>query len=277
VTGRVEEYVAIGSAGKEVQLSLHAPEGDSPCPLVALLHGFKGFKDWGFFPDLAHRITEEGWAALRLSFSHNGCGTDTDAQSFTRLDLFERDRMSYRLLDLQSALRATGDRYPRWDGRLILFGHSLGGAVALLSMKSLDVTALVTLASVANVAIPSEQAEVIRRDGRMLIPNARTGQMMPMGIAALRDLEAHDDEYNLKAAARLHRTPWLILHGAADPTVPVEAAHTLQEWSNGSAAISIVEGADHVMNCRHPFEGATHAYDRMWAETRAFLAAQLTR
>ena len=35
----------------------------TPRPAVVVLHGFKGFKDWGFFPPFAERIARAGMTA----------------------------------------------------------------------------------------------------------------------------------------------------------------------------------------------------------------------
>ncbi|MAG57490.1 MAG: hypothetical protein CMJ83_14455 [Planctomycetes bacterium] len=266
------DLIATGSSERPVATTLVLPAGDGPCPLVVIAHGFKGFKDWGFFPDLSERCAAAGWAALRINFSHNGTGLGADSETFSRLDLFEQDRMSYRLLDLLAAVRAARDHEPRIDDRLALFGHSLGGAAVILAMKSLAASAVVTLASVDTVRFPKEHEALLRREGRLLIPNARTGQMMPVGIAALRDLEAHADEYDLDAAARLHGKPWLVIHGSADPTVPVRAAHRLSGLASATSELLVIDGADHVMDCKHPFAGPSAAYESMWAGVADFLA-----
>ena len=39
-------------------------------------HGFKGFKDWGFFPHLADRLARAGLVAVSFNFSGSGVGPD---------------------------------------------------------------------------------------------------------------------------------------------------------------------------------------------------------
>jgi dienelactone hydrolase len=243
---------------------------------VAIVHGFKGFADWGFFPELSQRLAAAGFAALRVNFSHNGTGQGDDSVEFTRLDLFERDRMSYRLFDLMSAIRATRGRYPEVDpDRLALLGHSLGGAVCLLALKSLSVKCLVTVASVDYTRLPADQESVVRDQGRLLIPNARTNQMMPVGLAAVRDLDAHADEYDLDAAASMDEAPWLIAHGTSDETVPVSAARRLAGLAGERARLSLLDGSDHVLGCSHPYAGSTSHLDRFCSESIRFLGERL--
>ena len=47
--------------GLPIRGDLHLPDGESPHRLVLIAHGFKGFKDWGFFPFLLdeHPIKDE--------------------------------------------------------------------------------------------------------------------------------------------------------------------------------------------------------------------------
>lgn len=274
---RIVEQVVTASAGQPAAFSLHLPDAPGSWPLVVFCHGFKGFRSWGFHLPLADALASAGFAALRLDFSHNGVGQGADAERFSRPDLFEADRMSYRLLDLAEALRAALALHPRLDpARLGIFGHSLGGAVALLSLKSLPFRAVATLASVDRVGFPPEEEAVLERDGRLLVRNARTGDLLPVGLAALRDLRAHRDEYDLDAAARMNRRPWLIAHGSADASVPVAAARRLHALAPpGTAELLVVEGADHVLGCRHPWQGPTPAFEAFRARLTAFLGQAL--
>ena len=44
----------------------------APRPAVLVLHGFKGFKDWGMFPPLAERLALAGFSAVSPNFSGSG-------------------------------------------------------------------------------------------------------------------------------------------------------------------------------------------------------------
>jgi pimeloyl-ACP methyl ester carboxylesterase len=109
-----------------------------------------------------------------------------------------------------------------------------------------------------------------------MVPNRRTGQLMPLGVAALRDLRSHRDEYDVEAAARMHGRPWLIVHGTADDTVPVAAAHRLASWARpGTAELHLLAGADHALDCAHPFRGPSAALLEAEREMLAFLGRTL--
>src|ERR671916_2973891 len=65
-------------------------------PAVLILHGFKGFKDWGMFPPLSDRLARAGFTAVSLNFS--GSGVD-DAGDFTLPERFGNNTFSAELQD----------------------------------------------------------------------------------------------------------------------------------------------------------------------------------
>lgn len=44
------------SSGDVIRGNVHLPDNPKGAPVVILCHGFKGFKDWGFFPITADRL-----------------------------------------------------------------------------------------------------------------------------------------------------------------------------------------------------------------------------
>ena len=98
-----------GAEGETVRGNVHLPLDDAhgpdgPLPLVLALHGFKGYKDYGFFPYLTQRLADIGVVAVRFNFSHSGI--DDDPSTFGRPDLFERDAWSKQLADVQAVVAA---------------------------------------------------------------------------------------------------------------------------------------------------------------------------
>jgi ATP:cob(I)alamin adenosyltransferase len=72
--------------GARIRAGVLLPEGPPPDTAVVLVHGFKGFKDWGFFPHTAEALAADGHAAISLNFSLNGIG-DRPTE-FTELEAF---------------------------------------------------------------------------------------------------------------------------------------------------------------------------------------------
>ena len=122
-----------------------------------------------------------------------------------------------------------------------------------------------------------ETYERWRREGRMEVVNARTGQVLPIGTALLDDLEAHGAaSLNVLAAAARVRVPWLIAHGTADESVASGEAEVLAGASGSvRTKLLIVEGAGHTFGVRHPWAGSTSELDQVIKATAKFLSGTL--
>lgn len=228
----------------------HSPAADPRAPWIVICHGFKGFKDWGFFPLLAERIQAAGLHALRINFSHNGV-IETD---FDDLDGFKRDTWTRHMEDLAAVLKEI-----RCE-RVGLIGHSRGGADCILSAPSHpQVRAICALAPVADTTrLPTDWEAMIAEHGFYPVPNQRTGQIMPVGRAFFEDAKHHDV---LGCAARLSDRALLCIHGDQDEAVPVDDSRALVA-AHGAAALEIVEGAGHTFGGKHPLTELPETLDR---------------
>ena len=249
--------------GLTIRGDLHLPKGDGPHPLVLVAHGFKGFKDWGFFPHLAESLAQNGFAALRFNFARNGVGEDPLA--FDRLDLFEENSLSREIADLEDTLAAITD-HPAFEavatGRPGLFGHSRGGGVAIMfAAKEPRIRSLVTWASISDPRrfFAPEVLTKWREDGVFHVENARTKQMMPLGADLLADLADRSSEVDVLAAEAALTAPHLIVHGENDEAVALDQGEELLESSGGNARLHVVPGTGHTFGAVHPFSGSTQA------------------
>ena len=89
---------------EDLLLDLRYDEGTREAPTIVIMHGFKGFKDWGFFPNLASRMIASGYATVCFNFSRNGIGNDL--KKFTELDKFAENTYSHELADMETVLEA---------------------------------------------------------------------------------------------------------------------------------------------------------------------------
>jgi len=226
---------------------LDAPE--KPNALVVVVHGFKGFKDWGFFPWLAQQLKRHRLAVCRFNMSRSGIGQDPE--SFDRLDLFEHDTYSTQLRDLRAAVRHAQQRFPQLP--TFLLGHSRGGGVALLGAQDVPLLAgVVTWSPIARVDRWDEATQHKWRErGFLDVVNARTGQMMRMSPVILDDYEAHRQRLDILAAAERLRVPLLVVHGAADESVPVEEGRQIAAAAADSSLV-VLRRASHTFNAIHP-------------------------
>jgi uncharacterized protein len=248
--------------------------GGEARPVVVICHGFKGFKDWGMFPMVAERLALAGFTAVTFNFSGSGVGPASDVVD--EPERWFRQTLSGDLADLETVISHVLGDGPRWLG---LVGHSRGGGVAILqAARDARVKALVTWAAVAGFQRYSdEDLARWRREGRIDVVNARTHQVLPMGLESLRDLERNAaGTLDVLAAARRVTVPWLIVHGSADESVPADEADMLA-GASGSARTErlTVEGARHTFGAQHPWAGSTPELEAVLATTGRFLGSTL--
>ncbi len=230
------------SEGLPIRGNIDTPS--DPRALVVVVHGFKGFKDWGFFPWMAEDLCSEGLAVVRFNMSRSGIGEDLE--SFDRLDLFRDDTYSIQVADLLATVRHAQAQF---DLPTFLVGHSRGGGVALLAAREVErLEGVATWSAISHVdRWDAATKKKWRTDGYMDIENARTKQMMRMSTAILEDAHDHD----VLAAAESLQVPLLVVHGGRDESVPVAEAHQIAGRAR-DASLLILGSASHTYNAIHP-------------------------
>jgi alpha-beta hydrolase superfamily lysophospholipase len=224
-----------------------APE--KPRALFVLVHGFKGFKNWGFFPWLAQELVACGYAVCRFNMSRSGIGEDPE--SFDRLDLFERDTYSIELADLRIAVRHAQQQFPNLP--TILLGHSRGGGIAILGAREVpELSAVIAWSPISRCDnwAPATIEDWNTR-GVTEIVNQRTKQTMRISRDVMDDFHAHRERLDIVRAARGLRVPLLVVHGERDDSVSVEEGRLLAATAS-DASLVVIAGAGHTFNAIHP-------------------------
>lgn len=199
--------------------------GAGAAPAVAIVHGWGG--NAGTMLPLARPLHDAGFAVLLFDAR---CHGRSDEDSFTSLPRFAED-LEHALDWLQ--------RQPGTDPRRIaLVGHSVGaGAALLVASRRADVAAVVSLA-----AFSHPRAMMRRWLAAKHIP------YFPVGWAVLRYVEhvighRYDAIAPLTSVRKL-RCPALLVHGAADATVPVAEARAIHAARSGDhVQLRIVAGS----------------------------------
>jgi len=245
-------------------------------PAVVLCHGFKGFKDWAFFPPFADRLARAGY--LVVSWNASGSGVD-DTGEFVWPERFGRNTFSAELADLESVLGALdgGALDVARPSSIGLVGHSRGGGIAILATaRSPRVSALVTWAAISSPGRWSaEMQRRWREAGFLEITNQRTGLVIKLLPDVLDDLERNNELLDIAAAADRIGCPWLVIHGALDETVKLKEAEELASRASRPAS-RIVPSTGHTFGAVHPFQGMTPALTEVFDATVEFLGKSLS-
>ena len=243
-----------GAKGEVVSGVAHVPAGE-PIGCVVLCHGFKGYKEYGFFPRICDLLEGEGLIAHRFNFSHSGMTEILEI--FERTDLFEANTWNRQVEDVQAVVEAIADaRIPGHGLPLILAGHSRGGTTVLLSVGRgvvRDVSGLITIAAPAECnQLSVDDAETLRSGGSLASPSSRTGQTLHVGAEWLLEQDEDPAAHSISDLAAAITVPALVIHGEDDPTVPAANARTIASRLSGNTELHLIPGANHVLNTPNP-------------------------
>lgn len=259
---RTESWSLEGAEGKPILVSSDIAEKTHQARASVLFaHGFKGYKDYGFIPILAARLAESiSLAVHRFNFSHSGM--TNDVSTFARPDLFERDTWNKQTHDLNALFDhvASGEAPGSAVGSpILLMGHSRGGAACLLMAgRRFRDGAAATPDAVVTIAAPDQTnnlapqaVDLLRTQGYIVSPSARTGQTLRIRSTWLQEQEAAPENHDILGLCAKIQCPVLAAHGAEDATVTAECARRIaQACPRGE--LHMIPGANHVMNTPNP-------------------------
>ena len=234
-------------------------------PVILFLHGFKGFKDWGAFPDACSALSKKGFAVLAMNFSLNGVGESMT--EFDQLDLFARETLSQDLEDVGTVIEALKDKDITAEGcslaidKIGVLGHSRGGHTAVsASAEYPEIKCLVTWSAVANYNArwSDDMINDWEEKGVTKIKNGRTGQIMPVKDVVYKDAIKNADRLMAVKRVRELDIPSLFVHSKGDEGVPYSEAENLYEHCNSEdKRLELIPDSGHTFNTAHPFEADT--------------------
>ncbi len=269
-----KDYTLKLNDGEELDITAYGNANESIKAIICV-HGFKGFKDWGFWNHMGDFLSAHGYFVITFNFSHNGLGKGST--EFNELEKFADNSFSREVRELNELIDATASGF--FDGaafdNISLIGHSRGGAVSILvSSRNPKVRKLITWASIAKLDRYSERQKMEwKKKGFFEVINTRTKQVMRMNVSFLNDIEENKEgTLNIKNALGKLKIPYLIIHGDQDLAVKVEEAQQLFEWANSdNTEIQIINNTGHTFDIVHPFKNTTKKFNEVKSLTLNFL------
>jgi len=242
-------------------------------PVVVCVHGFKGFKDWGFWPETARRLSESGFSVVRFNFSHSGIGEDL--QSFSEARLFATGTYSAEVADLRRVIESLAKSdlpfSDRTDvSRIGLLGHSRASvsALAVAAAGDLAVRSVVLWNPVSRVLWwNEEERRGWRESGFWEVVNARTRQVFRVTTALLDDAETNRETLDPVGNAERLKVPLLAVVAREDESVPPESGKRLARAAPSGSVVE-VPASGHTFGAVHPFAGTTPALEEAIRATR---------
>lgn len=271
----VRNYSLNALDGEKLQVTSFFNEHIKANKTLVFVHGFKGFKDWGFGPYIGEYFYKAGFFVVMFNFSHNGIGENPF--EFTELEKFAKNTFSREVRELDEIISAIRNGFFEEiskDSKIGICGHSRGGAISLLSsVRRNDVDAVTVWASIAHLDRYSKrQKEEWRKKGTFDVMNMRTKQVMRLNVSLLNDIEVNSNGIlNLENAVRNLNKPLLIAQGDQDLAVELEEAEELYSWSDKSKTEFFkMFGTGHTFDVVHPFAGTTPKFDKLLDKTLNF-------
>ena len=253
-----KSFVINGSREKEILLDISYLENQSPKSIVIFSHGFKGFKDWGPFNQMANSFAENNFFFIKFNYSYNGTSIQEPCE-FVDLDAFGNNNFSTELDDLKLIINWVYSNKFQNEldlNQINLVGHSRGGAISILKASEDDrINKVISWAAPSNFIkrMDESKLDIWKNEGVAYIFNSRTNQNMPLYYQFYEDCLKNKERINIKNACRNLSIPHLAIHGSDDPTVLIEDVYDFKSW-NEKTKVYEIKGANHVFNVSHPFK-----------------------
>lgn len=250
--------------------------GENVRGVALMVHGYKGFREWGNWKGVAERWAREGWEVWRMDFSHNGhlepfredC-LDEEAWSQNRYH-FERDEVAWAL-----------HKIARPGTKLVVLGHSRGGAMAAAGARQFEekggsLSGVSLWAPVSDVFSRFPDEDGLRRwerTDRLEVVNGRTGQVLSHPFAFYTEAVIRREELSVQRAVAGLKAPVFVVHGERDSAVNWRDGQQISTWAK-RGTFCVVAGADHVFGMSHPCMDSkvwTEALEEAWAHQKAWL------
>jgi dienelactone hydrolase len=248
-----------------IHCTLRLPQRQGPFRLVIVAHGFRGFKDWGFFPYLCESLCQSGFAALCFNHSHSGV-RDNPFQ-ITDLEQFSRNSTTEELNDWDLVMDSVLLGNFPYSNRIKLYslgivGHSRGGSYGILMANRYPqiraVAAWGAIETFQRFSLDTQRQW--REKGYLEVKADGTENSLHLSVTALDALEKNLDRLDVSRTMQRLSIPVLLVHGREDRVIPLKEGQKL--WQRADHQLSrfhVIEDGGHTFKTQHPFAGSSRA------------------
>lgn len=264
-----------------VNTDIYYGDYDAKKPISIVIHGFKGFRNWGFIPFLSESISKDIGPCINIDFSHNGIKRDDKIIEYD-VSLFRKNTVSKMLDEIQLLIskiekgEIDKEIYKIWNGEIYLLGHSLGGALSILTASENNLVKKICIwGTISDLDRNTDrQKKIWKEEGIMEFKDNTSGQDLILNVSYLLDKENNVKRFNLKDKISSLSIPICIIHGTQDFTVRLKEAKELVEASksNPNMKYFFIEKCGHTFGIRHPFEQSNPQLDEAVKISKEFLS-----
>jgi alpha-beta hydrolase superfamily lysophospholipase len=218
------------SEGLNLFGALHTPE-ETTNSAVIISHAFTASKDRKRLVETAEALANNGITAFRIDFG--GCG-ESDEREIT---------IKNQVDDLKSAISYLKNK--GYD-RIGLLGESLGGITSILaydeSISTMVLWAPVTKSKIPTLIQKEEIKEELNEEGYIIFHKEGREFKIPKEYLEERL------NVNTKEILQKIKCPVLIIHGDADPTLPISDSKEAMQFLSQESQLEIVKSKEHIMD-----------------------------
>ncbi|SFK94580.1 Alpha/beta hydrolase family protein [Paenibacillus sp. 1_12] len=249
------------------------PDRPTPSPVLLICHGFKSFKDWGFFPYIATRFAEQGYYVITFNFSCNG----VNEADFDELERFAVNTFSREQQDLEFILQALlADKLPLADcadkESIHLWGHSKGGGTAIIfAAEHPQVKSVLTWNGIGSTDLFDDTfKKQLEENGIAYVANARTKQEMPIKAVFYEDLMQNKERFDIVKQLAGLTIPVQQIQGDQDSPRLMQGFKQMRVGDAKHFVVTIA-GGTHTFGAVHPFKETTPQLEQAIQASLQFL------
>lgn len=229
-------------------------------PAIVFAHGFRGFKDWAFWPDVVDRFAQLGYYTVIFDFSRIAAWEE----ALEEQRIAAASTINQELLDIgavvaqlkQGALPLAEEANP---GQVALLGHSRSGGSAIIYASE----------------HPGQlQAAIIWNGGASPAHALDDSGLTPVQRAVAEDQQSQAARFDVGAHYARLTLPVLIVQGDKDSERLLSFVERARQLAPHQA-YAYIPGANHTFGVTHPYEGPTDQLAAAIDETIYFLGRHL--